>query len=425
MSPQSEKALLRKTAIESVAKFHDLIKNELAQYGGYPAFQIWLTSLQIKKFKRSTMYGICQYFNDLTFDHINESEIKIFNEHANKITEFEKHVHQFCNASLKKLQAERFHKYWNVYFFWKIRSMPKIGKAVIIIDDQERATLENVPDEQSESYSGKYWIEDKIICFDFKSNISDKTLYIKCHFVSRYDEIMLGAYITTDNNRIVHGSLVFNAVNSEEKPAVLSYKNSSFNNIPIEIRKYLSIKWRNYFKVPNPVSNLQLLNETISYYNESWEHRFIETEKPTIYFAMPTLALSTVRYNKFRENLMVLVNSLCKKYQGSFNFNQISTRKEQEDLLSSRPDLNLLSTSRLFILIVMKHEGGSFAMVQLGWALAHCKHIVVFYEEGSITGTILRLSNTDKGSIVFHSRPNIGESWNFIRTEIEKKLNSF
>ena len=54
-------------------------------------------------------------------------------------------------------------------------------------------------------------------------------------------------------------------------------------------------------------------------------------------------------------------------------------------------DLNLtdalqdLRKTRFFVLIYTKTDIGSYSLVQLGWALAHCKVVLVFYEEGSIS----------------------------------------
>ncbi|MBK9929599.1 MAG: hypothetical protein IPP04_06970 [Saprospiraceae bacterium] len=398
----------------------------ISENGGMKSFESWTKSKGIKGFGKSNIYKINEFLNEL--DDSSYDNKKVFNGKINKLKKLEDHIEEFSNEIHSQTVVNSFNRYWNLYFFHTLNEMPKIGKASLELHNQNKqAFIKNVPDRISENYAGIYSTEGKIICLDLKSEGNAKSLYIKAHYFSKCDNIMLGAYITTDDGKIVNGSIIFQSILEPQEPKLVSSNNlSELEEVPLAIRKYLSVKWRNYHKILNKVFDTNDLSKHVNAYKENWNDRFVDISKPMVYFGTPSLSIDQASYISFQLQLKSLEVYLANSYH-NFEFKSVPAYEMKLEKLKSVPDFSVLSHAHIFILLITRHQKGSFSLVQLGWALAHCKNIIVFYEEGSISKTILRLSHINnkgnKDSIVFHSVSRIEDSWEFITLEIEKTLN--
>ena len=88
-----------------------------------------------------------------------------------------------------------------------------------------------------------------------------------------------------------------------------------------------------------------------------------------------------------------------------------------------------LQTTRFFILIYTRSEKASFSLVELGWALAHAKVIMIFYEKHSVSERIETLdaindSLADKNNKRMHVKEitDVKTSFDEICNEIEKNI---
>lgn len=356
---------------------------------------------------------------------LNDKELEKFKSKIRKIMSWQNLVNLYF-AELRTVKEKiELNRFWNVYFFYNISATPKIGKSCIILINKTNAELQNVPDEVSEQYSGIYRKEAGILCFDFVALNSKKSLHIKTYLIKNNDEILLGSYVTTDVGRIIHGSIVLMSTESPQQSALISKENDEeLKLLPNAIINYLSVKWRNYHKVPYPYNTLSGLEEFVRKYQEKWARRFIEREKTDVYFAIPGMAISNEDGSKYRVILKKILEDLKNSYELTHAFNFMISRDKRKDSPSAKPNLGVVSNSSIFFLIYMHGTKASFSLVQLGWAMAHCKLVVVFYEENSLSKTILRLASD---TMVFHSFVDISSEsvWDEIKLNIMGYLNDW
>ncbi len=98
------------------------------------------------------------------------------------------------------------------------------------------------------------------------------------------------------------------------------------------------------------------------------------------------------------------INHQIKKLTEEFPHIECDLIVSQDDKANyehSLPKINEIQKTSLFVLIYPKIERASFSLIQLGWALAHARSIIVFYEEGTLTENTLRLQSIGVSFIQF------------------------
>lgn len=301
-------------------------------------------------------------------------------------------------------------KTWFFYFLevgnTKYDFYPRLGRGLLKTYEKFQAKLNNVPDAFSRDYEGEYHtITDNVIFFDLNTKGYKKRLHIKIRFEHPDDEIQLGTYSTFDRSRVVSGSVLLEQITSKElsdeeiKPLLVSSidEPKKFKEINSSIRRYLESKSKNYYKVSNSIINLDTLENYIKSLDhpkeEDIENRFLELERPIVFISTPQTALD--------KNQSIIVEdtpnkkSIIQKLKDKFQ--NLEIKYENTDVFQNNGindpyrNLKLLQRSRYFIIILAKADTMSFSLIQLGWAIIYCKHVLVLYEDGAISSRLQTL----------------------------------
>lgn len=306
---------------------------------------------------------------------------------------------------------------------------PVLGRAVLKTSINKTATVENIKGPYSVDYEGFYsYLSDTVLFFDLQnptggsySHTTNKRLHIKVRCDNPNLELLFGSYNTFDRGRIFTGSVVLKQLDEKEaqnpKPLTLSaWENrEAFEKTDKNIRQYLSLKNRNYHKVPEHIPNTETLSEYLDNYNlmKNRNQKFLELRRPRIFIATPNSSLLTSNGNwdelqedsateenleldkhsqqvkriasslieEFPNNQIVYKDRLFDKKEGLENY-------EISDVDHHRPPrigFKLLQRSRYFVLILPQTTKASLALVQLGWALSFTKNILLIYCKQSIS----------------------------------------
>lgn len=386
---------------------HTLVrcKNKMLQRGAWDDFVYWLDKPQNiaysrHKIKRGTIENAISDYKRLKryldTDQVLDPDDKDKLAKLDRIEEKAKAFVEAVEAYISTPNDEDpFHgKAWFVYFFYvgKRDKEPQLGRGVLQGYDSKFVELENLPGSNHRDYAGTYSMIHNQVCFlDLETPSKDRKLHIKVYYsLPEKDEILLGSYITFENNEIVSGTILFERVTTEiEKPhpAVLSYKNNPklFNAVHPSIKKFLLLKRYNHHKIPNTIHTYSDLQNFLVIHDENWKRRFIEEAMPRIFIASPGLSINKESFGKNKKAIDYLIEKLHNDF-ASENLN-ISVHNNQDNVqdLASPKTLVGLQKTKFFVLIYTKTTVGSYSLVQLGWALAHCKVVMIFYEEGSIS----------------------------------------
>jgi|GEM_PF-6655356 len=292
---------------------------------------------------------------------------------------------------------------WFVYFVYsKKKQTPQIGRAILDYLDGNEAKLTNVPHITSKAYTGRYYNHERIIYFDL-DNADRNKLHIKIECPEEANqEIALGAYCTYESNHIVTGTLIFQKIEDEvpeagkATPELLSYNSKGdsrkiFEKIPACIKKYLCVKNLNYHSIPYEIYTLEELNKHIDNFNPFDEkrraNRFIESDKPTIFISVPSVSIkkNTSADAEFIESI---IGQLREEFKEEATL--VEKHSEWISPLNKVPGKSLkqLREVSIFILIISSVDVASFSLVQLGYAIAHCKRVLVFFKESAEKKTV-------------------------------------
>ncbi len=307
------------------------------------------------------------------------------------------------------LKKPQFETVWYVYFlhiavtefdFSHSAPDPELGRAVLKLSSDREAKLENISDGISYDYEGIFeYINQEVFHFDLKTDAKkSRRLHIKFYWQGVEQTIALGTYSTFENDRIVSGNLVLQSVEAGKKklPLLMSFKKNrnDFKNVHPAIKEYLCLRNLNYHRISKEVTSVSLLAKELKHLqiNKPQNSIFLEPhDRPTVFIASPDTA-DSIDVIRGRILGSVLAN-LQKNFGDYYNIVHRNTNispQYDKDLLPS-DSLKLIKTARVFIVIISKSDKASFCWVQLGWAIAYAKRILVLYEEGGISDRIKNL----------------------------------
>ncbi|MFM9949449.1 MAG: hypothetical protein ACKV1O_16045 [Saprospiraceae bacterium] len=282
---------------------------------------------------------------------------------------------------------------WYVYFFLiddETGREPAIGRVVLNTVSKNHVDLKNLGYGVHLDYEkGQYSLIYNYACFlELETAHGDRKLHIKVRYISSGFEIFIGSYITYENDHVVRGTVVMELARGEDiKPAVLSSFNNKelFYSIDPAIRSFLSPRRYNYQKISNKIFSLEGLRSFLhENQGEDWSTRFFEENAPTIFIAYPGLSLEEDVYKKNNLAIEKIVQRLNQKFKGKINIYYGNAHDRNPEVAMS-VILEKLKKTRIFVLIYTKTNLGSYSLVQLGWAMAYCKVVMMFYELGAIS----------------------------------------
>ena len=390
----------------------------------------WKTEFKPKNvmgMSHNSMYKDAQHINDVmirdleggnTYDRYSniESDNRIL-----KARTFLKYIDEYFEYKNRKSQevnkGQLSNRYWYMYFLNigdSKKEYPRIGRALLITENDNRAILK-VPDSNPniEDYKGEFQrLNNEVYFFDLDSydrydqKTLKKKLHIKLFLGKASDAIMIGSYSTYDK-RIFNGALVLEQitktkkVTDEMKPLFLSAVDNDeiFKSLDTGIKDYLAIKTKNYYKVPKEIiSTKKALHDFITRDKreepdrKDIENRFLEREKPMIFISSPQTSISgdEGKTQKMRDMIKQIIERLKTDFKDNYSiYHEHSDASHPLERTQPLETLNHLERSRYFILILPKTEKMSFSLIQLGWALQVCKHILFIYE-GNIVSERLK-----------------------------------
>lgn len=264
--------------------------------------------------------------------------------------------------------------------------------------------LDSSDDPFSEDYSGTYkFLRKDVLFVDLMSDDQSRVLHLKITFHSSEDEIMLGTYNTFNRRRVFSGALVLHQFTKKKieryniKPALLSwYKNQEgFKKIPKAIREYLSLRYQNFYLLPEPHPDLKALKLFVDSSDilDGRETQFLEVSQPYLFLAYPQLGEND-KEGQISNGLKEMIKGVEETAKKN-NLRPIIKGVKEGDFKSTN-SLKMIKTARFFVLIIPeKQEMISFSSIQLGWALAYCKNIMIFFEPESITDRFKSLEAFD------------------------------
>lgn len=416
------------------------IKNEGK---GKDDFAKWVTSNGYDQsgFKPSTIYRRRQKLREVLEDSDNstfkEDYIEIVNENKNHLHLLEPIVSDYLEQIVLESNTD-LKRTWYVYHFDNKDNLdqePKLARLVLRTTGKGKANLSNI--DSGSDYTGRFYkTKNKTIFFNLRSEEDDREALSGAHIRAYFkdlenDKILLGAYITYEGHRIVNGSVVLQSIknNSDAKPLSLSFNHNSeeFFKVDWAIRKYLSLKRYNHSSTRNDIQSIDrlkiFLDKNVFQKKES---RFIEYELPKVFIANPKMAK---KFDKEISKDNVILQKLKEDLDKRFNPNEKSKKinfLKQDSIFKSLQNepfpitLAPLQRTRFFILIYTGSEQGSFTLVELGWALAHSKTVMVFYKEGTLSERILTLYRMGVTFIPFNNLET--DMKKIIYPKIEKEI---
>ncbi len=386
-----------KNILEQLKISLDIVKNT----GGYNEFDKWRADR--KEFKKGLSRASVQYNakNDIerTVNRNIKSEddflVPVNLELRNRIFTAERFVEAIENYQVFKVKFQRPDQlYYKAYFFYHLEETeePELGMSLISIQ-QTKAYLHNVKDDISSDYEGDIeHLQDNGLFFDMSSVTKKISIHIKvnCSNLSN-DNIMLGAYISFEDNHITQGSILLEATDKLEEPKIYSLfrnKEELENNVNPNILSYLALKKYNFAKVKRNVVNETRLERFVQQdFKENFKTRFIDYAVPKMFMAVPTEVL-------LNQNTKSVIHQIIEGVQNENNNIDVRINDGTDEKLRAiekPPSFVQLQRCRFFVLFCFKGAQYSLSTVQLGWAMAYCKRVIVFYEEGGLSANFLKL----------------------------------
>lgn len=297
-------------------------------------------------------------------------------------------------------------KTWCAYFFDnRQREKVKLAQVIVKIDKLGVVRINNIKDQRSEEYEGTFRLhEKKYLIFELSGmNRQDRPLYLEIMTGPIPTEISIGSYITIEQDTIVSGTILFKLLDPEERDkfesGLYSYMEDKdkFLNIDKRIRAFLCKKSFNYNKLPRDIYSLKDLETLHTDYIRKKKSLFFDLEKPIVFISSPAHSISEKTFLKNKELILELKSKLNDKV-GDLKILYPGEGKEFEIRISRFvKNLKTLSRTHFFVYIQLnddednKNKRPSTSLIELGWALAFCKNVLVFYEDKDAVPSIVPL----------------------------------
>jgi len=422
--------LKREDVEDLIGKYKKLEKriSDAKKDGEIIEYNEWLDIRRIKSAKYTTINTNKKYLENLFVEfsddeRIMKAQVDRFEKCKSAYKYYVRIIDRYITEntpSAKKKESSQ----WYVYHFDnsnRLDKEPKLSRTILKIIDSKRVQFINTSPRKN--YEGVYHklVSKKshynTIFINFNSPyLGDKApgiAHLRAYFTDiDSDEILMGAYITYEEYRIVQGSVVLERIKNDEAatPLLMSYKKSSkefIEEVHWTIRRYLSLKHFNHVSVRNDITNTEELEEFIrSHPFPKWESRFFDEDIPTIFIAFPKLSHDVESSNEKNTLIQKLVTNLNDQLNPDKEKKKVKILKENTIIESFKREsititLAPLQRTRMFILIYSKTSTASFSLIELGFAIAHAKTVMVFYEKGSISKRLAMVNRMNIDLIEF------------------------
>lgn len=309
-------------------------------------------------------------------------------------------------------------KKWYVYFLYYPRnenSEATLGRAVISVEHNR--LIQNVhltnTEKSHANYDGNYepYIpEHGIIVFSFNSASPSRKLHIKVYCDNKDQQIMLGHFLTYEESHIQSGTVMLVAPENPEEemePDIFSFlMPNKFDNVDDTILKFFTLKSENHFRTFRGVDSLETLKTELnkkSFVDDknSW---FLEKHPAEIFIATPVTGAGFSDDKPEKKLLSDVVEFINEKIPEGI---KITSRiqgagKDEKGNYHPVKTLDFLRTQRIFILLLDNVRKLGFSMIQLGFALAHSKKVVLVCKQENISERIYNGFDKNVLELVFY-----------------------
>ena len=347
------------------------------------------------------------------------------NKHIRNIKFLEAKVADFLHSKEKAAEVTLVKRLYLYFFYLEHEpSEPKLGRAVVELFSNETAELLNVPDGIRKNYNGKYHLsESRVLTLELNAAVQNRQLHLKAYCSDlNEDGIFLGAYLTYENNHIEQGTVAMTPILTTPsfEPQILSFTQNreAFEDVPDTIRAYLSVKKYSYQTIPNYIHSQDLLDRYIKENaKEKPELRFIETLRPKVYLSFPNSSIKDEVFLTNEARMKALKQKLDETFSNKCDIEYVNKKYDSlRQRITPPPSFEILKKARFFVLVYTATDKGSLCLVQLGWAMANCKKVMLFHEEGAISGNIERL---DRMGVIINPFVNNDEGYETVYKKLE------
>ena len=320
---------------------------------------------------------------------------KDLDNHKRKVEEFSKLVDRYA-LSVKSNETNFHGTVWELYFFYGLyKEDTGIGRAALEIDTEGIVHIHNIGNSVSTDYEGSFnLIDDNVLFLDLQGRPNGRKIHMKVMTRSSPHELALGSYTSYEKQQIFSGTIIFrkyegNVQDIERGVFAYSKNYDKFSKIPIDVRRFLSLKKENLIKVPNYVNNLKDLKRFHEDYRSNKRRLFFNVDKPIVFISAPMHSIDKDKYAKNNS----IINRIIKELKEDFKSEDIGIDIQYpgEEQIEGRRNTRLAKNRIIdnfenlkrvkFFVLIFDSSNPSISLVELGMALVYCKHVMVFYTD--------------------------------------------
>ncbi len=283
---------------------------------------------------------------------------------------------------------------WYVYFFYfgiGYRHKVGLGRTVMTISKDAKVYLKNVEDNKSINYEGTLNFDNaEVLSFNLQGPNSESQLHIKVLAQPEFPKLLVGAYLNYEIRKVRCGTIVMEHKMTSENltPGFYTIDHDDFETIPKPIRRFLAQKSQNILNLPKPIYSIDDLATFMDNYLQDKRHLFFDPEETRVFFASPAQSI----LNEEHEENSTMILNIKDVLEAKFKSNNIKIKidypggkkpsKQNADFYKNRIVDNFkdLKLTKYFFLFIGQRSL-SKSLVELGWALAYCKIVVIFYHD--------------------------------------------
>lgn len=299
-----------------------------------------------------------------------------------------------------------------------------LGRAVITIDKNSKVHFENTRLPETINYNGYYesYLGEPsgLVIFNLSSGNGPRNLHIKAHCKRRQQNIIIASYLTYELGRIQAGNMVLQRIPNKAVDVYPDFytiekdlNDFDETNVPPQIVQFLRLKHKNYFRTYRGIYKLKDIPTILSRENEIHEderiERFLEVGKMEIYLSFPMMRAKkddVAFFKMVKKDIEDNTNySVEMHYEKNNHWRDSATR-----VLEPKDDLMSLKTKRFFILFLEDVVELSYCFLQMGWCLAHSKHVILIAKVGTVSKTIQKMSKSSFFHLVIY-KGNLKSLW--------------
>ncbi len=289
---------------------------------------------------------------------------------------------------------------WFFYYFRQANSGAHLARAILSLEDGKKVTLKSVSDNDETEYEGQFSLwHNRFGVFELQGKTTKKKLSLQAFLGTKQKELALGFYVTSDFETLISGTFVLQQINDKEvenlEPILLSHTTNKeeFNNVLLPIRRFLSLKSRNHFRLPRSIYDKHLLKESIDKYEPNRSAFFFSENRPVVFISSP------YEFTSLREKEKQHIIELKNRLEKAFPYLDIEYTEEKEKLdKNSTPEfihnLERIKRATYFIFISPVSEKPTASIVEMSWALAFSKHVLLCYKRGTIPEILPKLKSS-------------------------------